>query len=126
MPIINEHCREGLFCSDGWRSYNKLAEHLDLEDVLHCPVNHSKNYADPETAALTQTVEGLWGHVKDFLPSRGMKPRDLYSYHGWFMWTRYCKQRNLDKFVRFLSVCYDNHHVSKFCLLVVYNALLMI
>ena len=103
IPIINEHCLEGtLFCSDGWKAYNKLAEHLELEDVLHYPVNHSKNYVNPETGAHTQTIEGLWGHVKDFLPTRGMKPCDLYSYLGWFMWSRYCKQRNLDKFLHFL------------------------
>jgi len=103
IPIINEHCLEGtLFCSDGWKAYNKLAEHLELEDVLHYPVNHSKNYVNPETGAHTQTIEGLWGHVKDFLPTRGMKPCDLYSYLGWFMWSRYCKQRNLDKFLHVL------------------------
>ena len=119
LPIINAHCLEGtLFCSDGWRSYNKLADHLDLEDVLHYPVNHSKNYVDPETGAHTQTIEGLWGHVKDFLPTRGMKPCDLYSYLGWFMWTRFCKQRNLDKFVHFFKCVSEvrpplcNHMIS--------------
>ena len=60
---------------------------LDLEDVLHYPVNHSKNYVNPETGAHTQTIEGLWSHVKNFLPIHGMNPRDLGSYLGWFMWT---------------------------------------
>ena len=32
-----------------------------------------------------------------------MNPRDLGSYLGWFMWTRYCKQQNLDRFVQFLK-----------------------
>ena len=89
-----------------------------MEDVLHYPVNHSKNYVDPETGAHTQTIEGLWGHVKDFLPTRGMKPCDLYSYLGWFMWTRFCKQRNLDKFVHFFKCVSEvrpplcNHMIS--------------
>ena len=74
---------------------NKLAEHLELDDVLHYSVNHSKNYVNPETGAHTQTIEGLWGQIKDFLPTHGMKPCDLHSYLGWFMWTRFCKQRNL-------------------------------
>ena len=104
LQIINEHTMPGtVFCSDGWKAYFKLAEHLDIEDVLHYPVNHSKNYVDPETGAHTQTIEGLWGHVKDFLPVRGMKPSDLGSFLGWFMWWRYCKQRNLDVFVHFLK-----------------------
>ena len=32
-----------------------------------------------------------------------MKPRDLGSFLGWFMWTRYCTQRKLDVFVHFLK-----------------------
>ena len=57
LPIINQHCLEGsLFCSDGWRAYHELAEHLDSEDVLHYPVNHSENYVYPETGAHTQTI----------------------------------------------------------------------
>ena len=104
IPIINRHCLEGLlFCSDGWKAYHKLAEHLNLEDVLHFPVNHTENYVDTQTGAHTQTIEGLWSHIKDFLPSHGMKPCDLHSYLGWFMWTQYCKQRKLDKFIHFLS-----------------------
>jgi hypothetical protein len=104
IPIINKHCLPGtLFCSDGWRAYNCLAEHLDIEDVLHYSVNHSKNYVDPDTGAHTQTIEGLWSHVKDYLPSHGMKPCDLVSYLGAFMWVRYCKQRRLDKFIHFLK-----------------------
>ena len=104
LPIITKYCLDGtLFCSDGWKAYHCLAEHLDLEDVLHYPVNHSKNYVSPETGAHTQTIEGLWSHVKNFLPIHGMNPRDLGSYLGWFMWTRYCKQQNLDKFVHVLK-----------------------
>jgi hypothetical protein len=104
MPIINEHCLDGtVFCSDGWKSYLKLAEHLDLEDVVHFPVNHTVNYVDPITGAHTQTVEGLWRHCKEFLPRFGMKPKDLGSYLDHFMWHRYCKQRKLDMFKFFLS-----------------------
>ena len=86
LPIINKHCLDGtLFCSDGWKAYHCLAEHLELQDVVHYPVNHLKNYVNPDTGAHTQTIEGLWSHVKDFLPVHGMKPCDLGSYLGWFM-----------------------------------------
>ena len=54
IPIINKHCLQGsVFCSDGWHAYHKLADQLDLEDVLHFPVNHSENYVDPNTGAHT-------------------------------------------------------------------------
>ena len=78
-----------------------LAEHLELEDVVHFPVNHTENYVDPITGAHTQTVEGLWRHCKEFLPRFGMKP-DLGSYLDHFIWHRYCKQRKLDMFKFFL------------------------
>ena len=104
LPIITQHILPGtLLCSDGWKAYHKLDEHVNIEDVLHFPVNHSTNYVNPETGAHTQPIEGLWGHLKDFLPTRGMKPRDLGSFLGWFMWTRFCKQRELDVFVQFLK-----------------------
>ena len=103
LPIIEQHCIEGtIFHSDGSKEYGKLAEHLDVEDCSHFPVNHSSNYVDPETGAHTQTIEGLWSHVKDFLPVRGMKPHDLGSYLGWFMWDRNCRQLKHDKFLHFL------------------------
>ena len=103
LPIIDKNCFEGtLFYSDGWKAYAKLAEHLELEDCLHFTVNHSANYVDPHTGSHTQTIEGLWGHVKDFLPIRGMKPQDLSSYLGWFMWDRNCREMKKDKFIHFL------------------------
>ena len=103
LPLINESCAEGtVFCSDGWKAYVKLNENVDLEDTLHFPVNHTNNYVDPLTGAHTQTIEGLWNHAKDFLPSYGMKPKDLDSYLSAFMWFRYVKQRKLDVMKHFL------------------------
>ena len=103
MPIINKQCNPGtIFCSDCWKPYYKLAEHLDLEDVLYFPVNHTKNYVDPNTGAHTQSIEGLWRHCKEHLPSFGMKPVDLDEYLGSFMWFGFCKQRKLDMFMHML------------------------
>ena len=54
LPIINAYCLdETFFCSDGWKAYNKLAEHLDLDDTIDFPVNDSKNYVDPTTGGQT-------------------------------------------------------------------------
>ena len=60
--------------------YYKLAEHVDVDNILNYPVNNSKNFVDPETESYTQTIEGLWSHLKDFLPVRGMKPQGLRSF----------------------------------------------
>ena len=114
LPIIEKHCLDGtIFCSDGWKAYNRLKEHLDLEDVLHFPVNHSENFVDPITGSHTQTIEGLWRHAKEFLPSFGMKPSDLNTYIGAFLWHRYCKQRKLDFFMHFLKCAAEIHPIMQ-------------
>ena len=108
LPIIDKHCLDGtVFCSDGWKAYNKLKEHLIIEDCDHFAVNHSENFVDPETGAHTQTIEGLWRQCKVFLPTFGMKPKYLGSYIGTFLWHRYCKQRKLDMFIKFLKCVSD-------------------
>ena len=87
--------------------WNKLKEHLIIEDCDHFAVNHSENFVDPETGAHTQTIEGLWRQCKVFLPTFGMKPKYLGSYIGTFLWHRYCKQRKLDMFIKFLKCVSD-------------------
>ena len=115
LPIINRHCNEGtIFCSDGWKAYHKLADHLDLEDVLHYSVNHSKNYVDQETGAHTQTIEGFWRYAKSYLPAFGMKPKDLNTYLGAFCWYRFCKQRKLDQFVHLLRCISELRPIKTF------------
>ena len=104
LPIIKEHCLPGsIFCSDGWKAYNKLQEHLEIEDILHYSVNHSENFVDPTSGAHTQTIEGFWRQCKSHLPTFGLKPKYLEIYLGSFLWFRYCKQRNLDVFVHILK-----------------------
>ena len=58
---------------------------------------------DPETSAHTQTVEGMWRQVKACLPNFGLKPGDLNTYIGTFLWLRYTKQRKLNNFIHFLA-----------------------
>ena len=110
IPTIDRHCLDGtIFCSDGWKAYNKLKEHILLDNCEHFSVNHSKNFVDPETGAHTQTIEGLWRHCKTFLPTFGMKSKDLNTYIGSFLWHRYCKQRKLDMFIKFLECAAELH-----------------
>ena len=110
IPIIDKNCLDGtVFCSDGWKAYHKLKEHLELEDCDNFAVNHSKNFVDPESGAHTQTIEGLWRHCKNFLPAFGMKPKDLSTYLGTFLWHRFCKQRKLDMFIKFLKCASEVH-----------------
>ena len=104
VPILNSRLKQGsVLCSDKWGAYKELEQHLTVEDCEHFTVNHKKNFVDPDTGAYTQTVEGMWRHMKVFLPPYGIPPRYLDSYLGAFMWIRYAKQRDLDLFIYFLE-----------------------
>ena len=110
IPIINDNCADGtIFCSDGWKAYANLSDHVQLEDTSIFSVNHTMNYVDPQTGAHTQSIERLWRECKNFLPRYGLKPKDLDSYLSAFMWLRYVKQRKLDllkHFLRCSSFCH--------------------
>ena len=104
VPILNSRVKEGsVLCSDKWAAYKDLEEHLTVPDCQHFTVNHKKNFVDPDTGSYTQTVEGMWRHMKSYLPKFGLKPRYLDSYLGAFMWMRYAKQRDFDMFIFFLE-----------------------
>ena len=76
LPILAQRCKEGTtFWSDGWGAYNKLQEHLELDDIEHFVVNHKRHYVDPITGAHTQLIEGTWKQCKDTLPN-GIDPKD--------------------------------------------------
>ena len=103
VPLINENCADGtIFCSDGWKAYVNLPDHIELEDTSIFAVNHSKNYVDPESGAHTQSIERLWRDCKNYLPRYGLKPKHLDSYLSAYMWFRYVKQRKLDLLRHFL------------------------
>ena len=74
LPTVHEHCLPGsIFCSDGWKAYNKLREHSELEGVDHFSVNHPENFVDSESAGTyTNNREGVWRQCKDFLLSFGL------------------------------------------------------
>ena len=92
LPQID--CLPGtIFCLDGWKAYHQLGQNLDLDDVLHYPVNHLENFVYPTTGAHTQTVERFWHQCKAQLSNFSLK----------FLWFRYCKERKLDMFVHMLK-----------------------
>ena len=103
-------CLEVFFVRmDGKLIIHKLREHLELQDIEHFHVNHSENFVDPDTGAHTQTIEGMWRHCKEFLPSFGLNSAYLDSYIGTFCWHRYSKQRKLDMFIHFLKCAAEIH-----------------
>ena len=55
---------------------------------MHRTVNHSKHFVNPRTGAHTQTIEGLWQHVRALLPRHGMQPSKLKLYLDEFIYRR--------------------------------------
>jgi len=58
IPIITENCKDGtIFCSDGWKSYVDLPEHVNLQDTSIFAVNHTQNYVDPDTGHILKVLK---------------------------------------------------------------------
>ena len=98
LPIIQEYVLPGTtIISDEFTPY-----HI-LNDVGydHLRVNHSQNFVDPDTGAHTNTIEGVWGHVKRKLKNmNGTSNNSLPSYLDEFMWF---KLYNGDSMMNILS-----------------------
>jgi len=74
--LIRKHIAPGtLVRSDGWKSYTRLGR-----QYRHQVVEHVRNFVNPNNGAHTQTIEGTWKHIRDSLPSGGMRPSKLVEY----------------------------------------------
>ncbi|KAH7831762.1 putative Uncharacterized transposase-like protein [Monocercomonoides exilis] len=70
IPIIQERILAGTtIISDEWKSYDCLKD-IGYEHMTVC---HKRNFKDPETGACTNTVEGLWSHLRAFFPKHGVR-----------------------------------------------------
>lgn len=65
--IISNNVHEGsIIHTDMWRGYIGLSE---LE-YTHRTVNHSRVFVNPHSGVHTNTIEGTWSALKDFIPRR--------------------------------------------------------
>lgn len=100
IPLIQKYINPGsIIISDCWRAYDVLSEY----DFEHLKVNHSVNFVDPQSGAHTNTVESLWRHVKNRIPSYNRRSHYFTDYLSKFMFLKRCKHGNLDATVKFLS-----------------------
>ena len=76
-PLIVRHIRPGsVIISDCWRAYNHIATLCDDDGTpmryTHQTVNHRVGFTNPTNRLIhTQTVERLWGELKDKVKGRG-------------------------------------------------------
>lgn len=85
--IIQENVLPGtIIVTDQWRAYSAALR--DDETYEHRPVNHSINFVDPEDPSVhTQTIDGLWGHMKKFLRGKsGISKEQQSEFLIQFLW----------------------------------------
>ena len=107
-PIIQANIHYGTtIYSDGWSAYRKLP-HLGYP---HRWIDHSKHYVAPTDPTLhTNSIEGLWGCWKRWLPSSG--PYNLEMYMHTFLWFTNIKASGLDPFWSLVELVKENNSVE--------------
>ncbi|XP_058986215.1 uncharacterized protein LOC131806266 [Musca domestica] len=107
LPLIKKYIRPGsVIISDFWKSYDTL----DEEGYTHYKVNHSEHFVDPETGHHTNTIEGLWRHLKVSLSAYNRRKIFFNGYIQTFIFLRWCNanQKNpFEEFLRFAGQLYD-------------------
>ena len=79
LAIIQKWIAPGsIICSDCWIGYDKIPSFS--EGYQRATVNHSKNFADPETGTCTNSIESDWRHAKGLFPRYGTRPEMYTSY----------------------------------------------
>lgn len=86
--LILKYVRPGsCLYSDKWKGYRTYTL-FEQQQLLHRTVNHTYNFKDPVTGVHTNTIEGMWGHMKSVIP-RQSRTEEKIEKHLWeFMWRR--------------------------------------
>ena len=99
--------------TDCWAAYKDIKEMVDNDgndlDYVHYTVNHSSTYVDPVTGAHTNTVEGMWAHVKRCCPKLGLRANFLDGYLCRFIWFKLTIALGKDPFF-FLLECISEQY----------------
>jgi transposase-like protein len=99
LPIIKDHVIPGtLIMTDEWRSYHRIPG-IEGMNYKHQTVCHSRTYVDEVTGAYTNTVEGMWAHLRRWLPQNGVRKRFISE----FLWCFVYKHNRNCTFEDFLT-----------------------
>ena len=96
LPLIQQYIAPGTrILSDEWASYAQIAA-IPGQNYQHDAVNHSQNFVDPQDPTVhTQTVEGMWSHVKRYFRQKyGTNNLQFTSHlHTWVFRNRHRVQK---------------------------------
>ncbi|KAH7816426.1 putative Uncharacterized transposase-like protein [Monocercomonoides exilis] len=77
IPLIQKYIKEGTtIMSDEWRAYDIL----ETLGYKHLKVCHKRQFFNKDTGACTNTIEGLWHHLRCTFPSFGTRIRLMHDY----------------------------------------------
>ena len=109
QKYIRKYVKPGsVIITDCWAAYTDIKEMVDNDgnelEYDHYTVNHSSEYVDPVTGAHTNTIEGMWAHVKRSCPKLGLRSDFLDGYLCRFIWFKLTLALGKDPFF-FLLEC---------------------
>ena len=81
-------------------------------DYVHYTVNHSETYVDPDTGAHTNTIEGMWAHVKRHAPKLGLKSSYLDGYLCRCIWFKLTNSIGKDAFFFLLECIKEQYPIT--------------
>lgn len=115
IPLIKKYILPGTkIISDCWKAYQCIPK-LEGFNYVHETVNHSKTFKDPVTGAHTNTIEGMWRHVKVRLPSYRREKQNYLRYLAKYMFLVHCRRNNLEplpEFFKQAGAIYDDKGIS--------------
>jgi hypothetical protein len=113
IPIIQKNVKLGsAIYSNCWATYSKLSE---LGYVI-ATVNHSENCVDPNTGAHTQKIEGVWGHIMNFLGNHKKPTNKLYESHMAEKWWRRLHENSQEEAFKSINIS-ENFYIFFFILI---------
>ena len=70
--------------TDEWKGYRSLSQ----SGFKHRTVCHKLHFVNPQNGAHTQTIEGMWQHVRALFPLHGGRPSKVQHYLDEFVFRR--------------------------------------
>ncbi|KAH7818350.1 putative Uncharacterized transposase-like protein [Monocercomonoides exilis] len=82
IPLIQRFIMPGTtVVSDEWKAYTSLEE-LGYQHLTVC---HKRNFVNSETGACTNTIEGLWSHLRSSFPRFGTRKKYILDHVAMFL-----------------------------------------
>ena len=109
IQIIRRHVAVGTTIrSDCWGAYQSLPQYGYYHEV----VNHSREFVTPE-GIHTNRIESMWRPMRRFFGGRLIDHDHFADHLIEYMWRRYCRLNNIEKFGNLLDFIREEYPVNR-------------